>query len=618
MNRLNPEQQRAAEFTHGVCAVIAVPGSGKTLTMTHRIANLIRNHSVNPKSILGVTFTNNAAQAMRERLHDILGKQAKEVLLKTLHGFCFHLLKYQGLSFQLLNDKEQLWVIKGILKKLGLPDLAAGMVIREISLARNNLLDREQFADLHGHDPVMGQVALAWEEYERQKQIELKLDFDDLLVKVNELLADDELLRQRLRARFPHVMVDEFQDTNPLQFEILRQMVGPVEGEASFFVVGDDWQSIYAFTGASVGSILDFSQNFPGCTQLMLSVNYRSTPQILNACRNLIKNNQRQIAKELRTINPDGAPVKVIESSSEETEALAIADEIEDLVGRNEHGYTDIAVLYRANFQSRTLEEAFSQRGVPYRIENGQCFYGRHEVKLLLDYLRVVADPHSVQGEESLLRIINFPNRYLGRRFVDSLKDLAKDNGLSLYEALTEINPGQRYLRDNVDILVALIEHCRQKAEWATAAEVIEILRKSLDYDRHITDQDIPSPDNPLIQNIDQLQISASRFGDLESFLAFTDSFNEAEVHDSDGVRLMTIHKAKGLEFPVVFLPGLVEGITPTKRGDIEEERRIVFVGISRARQKLYLSHSRAYLGQPVKKSIFIDEIMAEPQAPEA
>lgn len=612
MSALNPEQAIAANFTHGVCSVIAVPGSGKTLTMTHRIANLIRQHGVNPKSILGVTFTNNAAQAMKERLKDILGKQADEVFLKTLHGFCFHLLKQQGLNFSLLNDKEQVWLIKAVLRNLGLRELPAGLVIREISLARNNLLDLEQFSQLHGLDPIMSQVALAWEEYEARKQAKLKLDFDDLLVRVNQLLTDDEQLTQSLRARFPHVMVDEFQDTNPLQFEILRQMVGPVEGESSFFVVGDDWQSIYAFTGASVGSILDFSQNFPGCTQFMLSSNYRSTPQILAACRNLIRNNQRQISKTLITDNPPGAPVKVIESSSEETEAQAIADEIEDLVHRQGYAYADIAVLYRANFQSRTMEEAFSQRKLPYRIQNGQCFYQRHEVRVLLDYLRVIDDPHGPEGEESLLRIINFPNRYLSKGFVDNLKDLARRQGIGLYEALGQINPGKRYLKDNLDAFREIIEQCRYKIGWSTAAEMIELLRKSLDYDRHITDQDIPSPDNPLIQNIDQLQMSASRFEDVTSFLAFADSFNEAEVHDVEGVQLMTIHKAKGLEFPVVLLPGLVEGITPTKRGDIEEERRIVFVGISRARQRLYLSHSRTYLGQPVKKSIFIDEIMAE------
>ena len=380
--------------------------------------------------------------------------------------------------------------------------------------------------------------------------------------------------------------------------------------DSSFWVCGDDAQSIYGFTGASVGNILNFKSMFPESVQIILNLNYRSTPQILRACQNLIRHNEKQIQKALETKNPSGDDVIILESSSEETEALTVVNEIREMVDKGEFNHRDIAVLYRANFQSRYLEEAFQQHKIPYHITNGQCFYDRKEVKVLLDYLRVISNPNSDDGNDALVNILNVPNRYIGRKFIQELKDFSTRRGVHLYEGLKSMGIDLVYVRKNVREFVSFMDPLIDDAGNLMPSEVIQLLRSSLDYDRFITDEDIPSPDDVKIANLNQLQLAAARYSSIAAFLEYTQSFQDQHVSDNkDGVSLMTIHKAKGLEFPVVFLVGLVEGILPSKKGDLEEERRICFVAMSRAMKLLYLSHCLSYLGQPSKKSIFLDEI---------
>jgi DNA helicase-2/ATP-dependent DNA helicase PcrA len=305
--------------------------------------------------------------------------------------------------------------------------------------------------------------------------------------------------------------------------------------------------------------------------------------------------------------------VTVLESSSEETECLAVVTEINDLVERLGYRHKDIAVLYRANFQSRILEEVFLRNKVPYQIQSGLGFYDRREVRLLLDYLRVIAGPDSDEADESLLRIINVPNRYLGREFCENLKQHAKKERLHLYEALGTMRIVLPYIRKNVLEFIRFMDPLVADAENLEPADTIHLLRSALDYDRWITDEDIPSPDDVKIANLNQLQMAAARFTDIRSFLEYTETFGDESVcGNKEGVSLMTVHKAKGLEFPVVFVVGLVEGILPSRKGNLEEERRICFVAMSRAMQLLYLSHSLSYLGQPSKKSIFIDEALGK------
>jgi DNA helicase-2/ATP-dependent DNA helicase PcrA len=610
--RLNREQEDAAKFLHGVCAVIAVPGSGKTLTMTHRIARLVTEHGIAPENILGLTFTRNAAQAMRDKLREVMEEAAERVMLSTIHGFCHYLLKRQGRTYEILSGKEQLQFIAKVMKQLRVKDLSTGTVLREISLAKNNLISQDELRSLFEGDKSMQKVADIYELYDREKLNRLMLDFDDLLLEVYRLLSERDELRERFRETYRHVLVDEFQDTNPIQMEILKTLSDGANADSSFWVCGDDWQSIYAFNGASVGNILNFKRTFAQSRTFILNLNYRSTPQILKACQNLISYNTRKIEKTLRTENQTGEDVIIVESSSEEGEAIALVNELADLLARNRFSFKDMAVLYRANFQSRVVEEVFSQHKIPYHIENGLGFYHRPEIRVLLNYMRLILEFDSDEGDEALLNVINVPNRYLGRKFVNELTSFSNSRDIHYYLGLKSMPVELTYLRKNVRTLIELIDPLIEEREKLQPSELIQILRNALDYDRFVTDSDIPSPDDVKIQNIDQLQLSASRFTDLSSFLAYTDTFEDHSVQDKEGVSLMTIHKAKGLEFPVVFVIGLVEGILPSKRGDIEEERRICFVGMSRAMKILYLTHSRTYLGQPSKKSIFLNEILGK------
>jgi DNA helicase-2/ATP-dependent DNA helicase PcrA len=609
--KLNKEQQVAAEFLNGICVVVAVPGSGKTLTMTHRIGNLVKKYGVAPEHILGLSFTRNSAEAMREKLVPVLEDMASRVTLSTIHSFCHYLLRCEGKIFGILSGKEQIIFMRNIMKRLKIKDLKIGMILREISLAKSNLITADEFRLLYEGDKSMQKVADIYESYDKDKSKKLLFDFDDLLVETYRLLKENDEVRDKYKGTFRHLLVDEFQDINPIQSEILKILINNSEKGTSFWVCGDDWQSIYAFTGASIATILNFKKIFPDSQQLILNISYRSTPQILRACKNLIKHNQKKIEKELKTDNQDGEDVIVLQSSSEETEALTLVSEIKQLVGSESFKHTDIAVLYRCNFQSRVIEEAFSQYKIPYHIENGLCFYDRREIKLLLDYSNLISNPDSEQGDEALRNIINVPNRYIGRKFMGELDDFQSGSNLHLYEKLKAMPIELPYIRKNIKEFIKFLDPLIEDFKNIQPSELIQLLRVSLDYDRFITDDDLPGPDDVKIESLNQLQLSAARFNDIESFIKYTETFRDESVSDNkEGVRLMTIHKSKGLEYPVIFLIGMVENIMPSKKGNLEEERRICFVGISRAMKLLYLSWSMSYLGQPAKKSIFLDEIL--------
>ena len=590
---LNPKQREAAEFKDGIAAVIAVPGSGKTRTMMERIGILVNEYGISPEHILGLTFTRNAADEMRSRLVPVLGDLSSRVRLSTIHSFCLHLLKVEGRVFEILSGKEQLIFIKNIMKRLRVKDLTVGTVLREISLAKNNIIDPVEFRDLFCGDKTMMQISNIYEAYDETKAIKLLLDFDDLLLESYYLMRDNDEVRGKYQGSFQSIMVDEFQDSNPVQFELLRLLIrdNTAGDPSSFWVAGDDAQSIYSFTGASVGNILNFQTMFPGSRQFILDLNYRSTPQILRACQNLIQYNVKQIQKDLKTDNADGDDVVVLEASNEETEARGVVNEIVDLVERRGCQYKDIAVLYRANFQSRYVEETFLQNKIPYHIQNGQTFYDRREVRCLLDYLRVIHAPDSDEGDEALLNILNVPVRYVSNAIKDQLKSFSKERGIRYYQGLKSMIITAPYVRKNIKALVAFMDPLIEKAESLEPVQVIQQVRSTFDYDRAIVDEDIPSPDDVKINNINQLQLAATRYSTIGTFLEYTDSFqDEAVADDKEGVSLMTVHKAKGLEFPVVFVIGLVEGLMPSGKGNLEEERRICFVAISRAMHLLFVS----------------------------
>lgn len=574
-----------------------------------RIGNLVRKHNVQPESILGLTFTRNAAEEMRQRLVPVLGELAQRVTLSTIHSFCHYLLRSEGKVFEIISGKEQISLLRNLMKRKRL-DISVGTLLQEISLAKNNLISVQEFHDLYGSDKTMVKVAGIYESYEKEKAKKFLMDFDDLLLETYFLLTSDRSIQEKYSGRYNHVLVDEFQDTNPVQLEIIKLIIDQNGKEdKSYWIAGDDWQSIYSFAGASVNNILNFQDTFNQSKIFILNINYRSTPQILKACQNLISHNVRKIEKTLKTDNHDGDEVIVLESSSEEGEALNLINEIRELVGNKGYSYQDIAVLYRANFQSRVVEETFSQMKIPYYIENGLNFYQRSEVRYLLDYLRLINDPDSDEGDEALKSVINVPNRYISRKFVQELAEFSGKNNVHLFEGLKSMPVDLPYLRKNIREFITFVSPLADYAPNLEPSEVISMIRGQLDYDRFITDEDIPTPDDAKIANLNQLQLSAARYSSIRDFLDYTDSFSEQMSNDREGIALMTIHKAKGLEFPAVFVIGLVEGITPTKKGDLEEERRIVFVAISRAMKVLYLSYSHTYLGQPAKKSMFIDEI---------
>jgi DNA helicase-2/ATP-dependent DNA helicase PcrA len=578
--------------------------------MMERIGILVKGYNVSPENILGLTFTRNAAEEMRQRLIPVLGDMASRVTLSTIHSFCHYLLRSEGKVFEILSGKDQIVFFRNIIKHMRLKDLSLGMVLSEISLAKNNLIDVQEFRTLHEEDKTMLKVGDIYESYDREKSKKYLLDFDDLLVNAYHLLTNHPEIRSKYTERYVHLLVDEYQDTNPVQLEILKTLINGNGNGSSFWVCGDDWQSIYAFTGASVGNILHFHRMFADSKIFILNLNYRSTPQILRACQNLIRHNERKIEKTLTTHNEDGEEVIVLEASSEDGEALNLINEIHELVNNRGFEYKDVAVLYRANFQSRVIEEVFSQHKIPYHIENGLNFYNRPEIRHLLNYLRVINNPDSDEGNEALLNILNVPNRYVSRKFTKELEEFSDKRKVHFYQGLKEIGIDLPYVRKNIKEFIAFLDPLIDYSGNMGPAEIIGILRNSLDYDRFICDEDIPSPDDAKIMNLNQLQLAAARYGNIKAFLDYTDTFQDEIVNDKEGVSLMTIHKAKGLEFPVVFVIGLVEGITPTKKGDIEEERRIVFVAISRAMKILHISYSHTYLGQAAKKSIFLDEIM--------
>jgi DNA helicase II / ATP-dependent DNA helicase PcrA len=612
MISLTEQQKQAVEFLSGMAVVIAVPGSGKTYTMTQRINHLVES-GIAPENILGLTFTRNAAQAMREKLVTVLNGNADRVQLSTIHSFCFWLLKSQGRVFNILTGKDQLIFLKKIIDKRKIKDLSVGMALSEIRLAKNNCFTASEYAELAGDDPMMTRIGLVFETYEAEKGKKLMLDFEDLLIEACCLFRENKETKEKFQSHFPHVLVDEYQDTNPLQLELIKLLVENRNGSSSFWACGDDWQSIYAFTGASVGNIVNFGKLFPDSQQFVLSLNFRSTKEILRACHKLIRNNTRQIEKDLLTNNCEGTPPIVIESLDEQQEALVVANEVQSLVENEQFNYDDIAILYRANFQSMILEEAFSKAKVPYQIQNGMSFYERREVAWLISYLKLLNDPESEIGNEAVRHVLNVPNRYISRKFMQDLETFARQKSMFLFQSLTEMPIDVPFTRKNVKAWIKFLELLMARGDDIGPAEAIKTIRDSLDYDRFITDEDIPAPDDQKIQNVNQLHLSAARFDTISEFLAHVEQFQDSAPKEANsGVQLMTIHKAKGLEFPVVFVVGLVENILPSRKGNIEEERRICFVAISRAMERLYLCTSNVYLGQTAKRSQFLDEMLAK------
>ena len=632
LDGLNREQQQAVQHTEGPLLILAGAGSGKTKVLTVRIAYLLAQ-GVNPYEILAITFTNKAAKEMKSRVEGLVGDVANRIWLSTFHSFCAKFLRFEldnflgyNSNFTIYDTSDSQVVIKAALKALNLDDkyYPVGAMISAISDAKNKLMFASDYRK-QARDFYQQKVADVYEYYERELRKNNALDFDDLLLVAVKLLQSNAAVLEKYSKRFKYVMIDEYQDTNHAQYLLAYLLSSHWKNIA---VVGDADQSIYAWRGADIQNILDFEKDYPNCTSIKLEQNYRSTKIILDAANAVIDNNEGRPEKNLWTDKVEGAKIQHFTAQSEHEEAAFIGDTIvkkHDIYGVP---YGDMAILYRTNAQSRVLEEALIKRALPYTMVGGTKFYDRKEIKDVLAYLRVLYNPFD---DLSLLRIINVPKRSIGATTVSKLQDYARENGTSLFMTLTQLHlvdtikgKTKEKLEEFGILIFTLVAEMDDKS-------VLDILEAILDRTGYLAQlEESTDPQNQArAENIGELLSVAKDFqdtnptGTVEDFLEQVALVNDVDSFEQEEskVTLMTLHAAKGLEFPIVFLGGLEEGLFPHSRTlmnpeEIEEERRLAYVGITRAEKELYISNAttRTVFGRTSSylPSRFIDEIPAE------
>jgi DNA helicase-2/ATP-dependent DNA helicase PcrA len=617
---LNPAQREAAEAIKGPVLILAGPGSGKTRVITYRIAYLVRRCGISPHHIMAVTFTNKAAREMKERLEQLLGQATEALTLGTFHAICARILRREGKavglesSFVIYDEDDQLKLMKQVLEELKLdPKQHVPQALRSaISAAKSRLISPEDYGR---------RVSSYFEEivhrvYQRYQQLLSRgqaVDFDDLLMRTVQLFRDNPKILATYQSRYVHILVDEFQDTNIAQYELMKQLAARYR---NLCVVGDPDQSIYSWRFADLRNILSFEKDYPEAKVVFLEQNYRSSKIILEVASDVISANLLRKPKKLWTENEDGTPVAVIESYNAEEEAQCVVNEIEKLVGQEQISLKDCAVMYRINAQSRALEETFLRYGVPYKLVGGTRFYQRQEVKDIICYLRVI---HNPQDNVSLLRIINVPGRGIGQKTVSALQDWAKAHDVSLFQALRQITQNAAAgeakqalpLRTiqalaGFDALMAGFTACSR--ELSLSGVMNEILERT-GFRAYLQGKD---DGEERWENIIELRNVAAEYDEMDTEQGLTAFLEKVSlVSDIDGldetadaVTLITLHQAKGLEFPAVFIVGLEEGILPHRRSfddpeQMEEERRLCYVGITRAKKYLYLlrSYRRSLFG---------------------
>lgn len=604
LSMLNPEQRKAAETLEGPVLILAGAGSGKTRALTCRVANLI-DHGVNPYSILALTFTNKAAKEMKERIVALVGDQAEEAWISTFHSTCARILRRDieklgyNRSFAIYDDDDQKSVLKEIYKTLNIDDkfIPPQEVKAKLSDAKNKLMDTDEWFRQSPRDrrsQLIHDIMFAYQE--RLKTLNA-LDFDDLLVKTLELLANHPPVLESYRRRFLYVMVDEYQDTNTAQYELIRLLTAT---SRNLCVVGDDDQSIYGWRGADIRNILDFEKDYPDAVVIKLEQNYRSTSNILDAANQVIAHNQGRKEKKLWTVKGTGEKIHLYCGGDERDEAAWVANHIKKLPAGFRTG--DVAVLYRTNAQSRVLEEMFMKAGIAYKVFGGQKFYDRKEIRDILAYLRVCVN---ASDDISLRRIINVPKRSIGDSTVIELSDYAIKNEMPLYTALFDIPDtlGTRARKNVSDFGMLMMELTELKEELPLEEFVQTLIDKTgleEQYAKEDTDEARTRIENmrEFMGAIHEFAV-ASETPTLEAYLenvALVTDLDRSE-EERDFVTMMTLHSAKGLEFPVVFLVGLEDGIFPGNRSieddnRLEEERRLMYVGITRAQKILYLSRA--------------------------
>lgn len=647
LNELNGSQRDAVENTEGPVMVIAGAGSGKTRVLTYRIAHLI-NKGVDPFNILSLTFTNKAAQEMKERISKIIGgSEARNIWMGTFHSVFSRILRSEAekigypQNFTIYDTQDAKNLIKTILKEQGLDEKVykPGLVYSRISAAKNNLLSAAaynknttiQAEDRQAAKPKIGEV---YKIYESRCFKSGAMDFDDLLFKTNVLLRDHPAVLNKYQHRFKYILVDEYQDTNFSQYIIVKKLAAAFENVC---VVGDDAQSIYAFRGANIQNILNFKTDYPESKTFKLEENYRSTKNIVNAANSIIKHNSEQIEKNVFTSNVDGNKIKVHRAATDNEEGKMVANLIYDTQFSAQARPKDFAILYRTNAQSRAMEEALRRKNIAYKIHGGQSFYQRKEIKDLLSYFRLIVNPND---EEALKRIINYPARGIGKTTMDKISITANNNDTSIWKIITHLNQfntginsgAQTKIGYFLEMMKSFNAQLNKKNAFDLGNEIASTsgILKDLYSDK--TPEGISRYENiqELLNGLKEFtETENEEDGDvtprglvefLQDVALLTNADNEKE-EDKDKVTLMTIHSAKGLEFPYVFCVGLEENLFPsqmslTSRADLEEERRLFYVAVTRAEKEIHISYatSRYKWGSLIfcEPSRFIEEIAEE------
>lgn len=620
---LNPEQKRAVLHDKGPLLILAGAGSGKTRVLTHRIAYLIEERGVNPWNILAITFTNKAAKEMRERVDKIVGQGSENIWVSTFHSTCVRILRRfidtigYDRNFTIYDTDDQKTLMRDVCKYLEVDtkQTKERAFLNAISSAKDELISPEQFMQDAGGDYNQQRYAKVYAEYQRRLQTNNALDFDDLIYLTVRLFQKNEEALRYFQHRFHYLMVDEYQDTNTAQFMLLKLLASYEndfgEIEHNLCVVGDDDQSIYKFRGANIQNILNFEKAYVGTTVIKLEQNYRSTKSILEAANEVIHNNTERKDKKLWTENEEGEPIHYTQFVNDLAEADAITSDIKDMVyNKGVASYSDYAILYRTNAQSRSLEESMIRKSIPYKLIGAINFYSRKEIKDILAYLKTIANG---QDDLAVKRIINVPKRGIGLTTIDRISDFGIQNEHSFYEALTRIDviPGTGRAAEKISSFVSLIEGIRNKLlkQVISLKDIVDEILEGTGYLTEL-EKDFPDDFEDRIANINELinkltiyEEDAMDVGDevsLSAFLADVALVSDLDNADesADSVTLMTLHAAKGLEFPYVYLCGLEEGIFPSYMSihadnpneEIEEERRLCYVGITRAMKVLYLS----------------------------
>ena len=614
---LNKPQKEAVFHTEGPLLILAGAGSGKTRVLTHRIAYLIEEKGVNPWNILAITFTNKAAEEMRQRVDSLVGIGAESIWVSTFHSMCVRILRryidrlgYDN-RFTIYDTDDQKTLMKEVCRKTDIDTkrFKERMLLSVISSAKNEMILPEEFELNAGGDFVQLKIAKVYKEYEAQMRANNALDFDDLLVKTVQLLETQPDVRENYQERFRYIMVDEYQDTNTVQFRLVSLLAGKYR---NLCVVGDDDQAIYKFRGANIRNILDFEKEFSDAKVIKLEQNYRSVGNVLEVANSVIRNNKGRKEKTLWTDNEKGEKIRLRQFDTAYDEAQFIAEDIKDETAQGAN-YSDHAVLYRTNAQSRLLEEKFVAMNIPYKIVGGINFYSRREIKDVLSYLKTIDN-----GKDDLAvrRIINVPKRGIGLTTINRIQESAAARGIGFYDALSapDLIPGIGRSASKLDSFAALIEYFKGRSEESGVTDLLTEVIEKTGYTESL-EADDPEELEARVQNIDELVSKAAVYeescsdrgerptlsGFLEEVALVADIDSVAE--DRDYVILMTLHSAKGLEFPHVYLAGMEDGLFPSYMSisgddpeELEEERRLCYVGVTRAEEKLTLTCARMRL----------------------